>query len=244
MQYVERSELEPANSQPGSASQPPPGRAVSGSAQPFWRRVAFWRALAGMGFALAVGALIVAAEFSSVLIHRTHFTSRRITRLNAETRRLKGRLGAADQRLAAMRAGAATDMALKRILAAPDLRLVRLSPPPAAKSSRSAAQNAQPASPTAATSAVIAISDASKSAVLQTAGLAPPPEGRVYRLWWILRRGAPVAAGQFRPSAGGAATVSIAPPPKGVVSAAIFAEDPSASGAPAGAPVLGSAAIR
>jgi hypothetical protein len=228
---VDNSELEPANSQPGGASQAPAGPGASPSVQPFWRRVAFWRALAGMGFAFAVGAVIVAAEFSSILVHRTHSMGRRISRLNSETRRLKTRAGAADQKLAAMREAVAADMALKRILTAPDVRLIKLAP-------------SGPAPATAGASAVIAISDASKSAMLQTGGLAPSPKGRVYRLWWILRHGAPVAAGQFRAAAGGEATVIIAPPPKGFAAAAIFDENHSAPGAPAGAPVLKSAAVR
>jgi Anti-sigma-K factor rskA, C-terminal len=231
MQSVERSELESANSQSGSAFGSPAGGAAGAPAQPFWRRVAFWRALAGMGFTLALGALIVAAEFSSTLIHRTHSMTRRIARLNAETKRLKSRVSAADQKLAAMRAAAADDAALKRILVAPDLRLIKLTP-------------SGPAPGAAGASAVIAISDASKSAILQTSGLAPSPDGRVYRLWWLPRRGAPVAAGQFPAAAGGAATVSVAPPPKGAVAAVIFAQEASAPSAPVGAPLLRSAPIR
>jgi hypothetical protein len=193
--------------------------------------VVFWRALAGMGFALAIGAVIVAAEFSSALIRRTHWMARRITHLSAENRHLKSRIGIADQKLTTTREALANDAALKRILTAPDLRVIKLS----AAGSVTTAPGA---------SAIIAISDTGKSAMLQATGLAPSPEGHVYRLWWILRRGAPVSAGRFRAAASGSATVAIAPAPKGVASAAITQEDASATGPPAGAPILRSAAIR
>jgi hypothetical protein len=206
--------------------------------------MAFWRALAGMGFALAIAAVIVAAEFSAALIHRTHWMSRRIAHLKVESRHLKSRIGVAEQKLAAMRAAGARAGALKRILTAPDLRLVRLSPPAAAKPPPSTAGHAEPATPAAPASAVIAISDAQKLAVLQTDGLAPSPEGRVYRVWWMPRRGAAIAAGQFRAGAGGDATVTIALPPKGGASAALYEEGASAIGTPAGAPILRSAAVR
>jgi anti-sigma-K factor RskA len=236
MPTVERSEVEPGNPHRASDSAPAAGRNGGDSGPRFWRRTAFWRALAGMGFALAIAAVIVAVEFSAALIHRTHWMSRRIAHLNVESRHLKSRIGIAEQKLAAMRAANARDGALKRILTAPDLRLVRLSPP--------AAGHAEPAQPTAAGSAVIAISDSQKLAVLQTDGLAPSPEGRVYRVWWMPRRGAAVAAGQFRAGAGGDVTVTVALPPKGAASAAIYEEDASATGAPAGAPILRSAAAK
>jgi hypothetical protein len=241
----ERPQEEPGNPR-GERASPAAAGGYGGEYAPrFWQRVAFWRALAGVGFALALAAVIVAAEFSSILINRTHLMSRRIARLNVQSRHLKSQIARDGRKIAAMSEASANDAVLKRILAAPDLRLVRMS-----ATGRSGAPGgttagaAGPPKPAPDACAVIAISNAERSAVLQAGNLPPASKGSVYSVWWMPRRGAPVAAGRFRTGADGVATMPIAQPPKDVASAAIFEQDASAAGAPAGAPILKSAAIR
>lgn len=203
------------------------------SGRHFWQRVAFWRALSGVGFTLAIAAVIVAAEFSAALIHRTHWMSRRIAHLNTETRRLRKSAESNAHKLATLKTHAAIDAALKRMLTAPDLRVLRIRPVVAA--------NAVRGKPGSTATAVIVTSDALKSAILQAQDLAPLPKDRVYGVWWIPPHGKPVAAGNFHVGVNHSATARLAMPPSRADSAAIFVQDETASAPPAGTPVLRSA---
>jgi hypothetical protein len=220
---------------------------------PFWRRAAFWQALAGVGFTLAIGAGLVAAEFSATLIHRTHAMSQRIARVKAENRRLESRLAHSDRMLAAMRLSAANEAALIRALTAPNARLIRLvfagaspdsdshgSPEP--RSGSAGVARVAPTGQNAA--AAIVIGGAAQSAVLLASGFAPVPQSQAYRVWWMPRRGSPVLGGEFRVRADGSAEIEISPPPRDAASVAIFAQAASATGAPAGEPILKGALTR
>jgi hypothetical protein len=221
------------------ASRSKAGREGAESRPRWWRSLGFWRAVSGMGVSLALAATIVAAEFSSTLIHRTQTMSRRIASLNSETGRLKRRLIVIERRLAVTREAAAKDETLKRVLTAEDVRLIRLSPTGGAAKSPAPAATQPPApGPAGIAAATLALSRSANSAVLQASGLEPSRQGQDYRMWWMIARAQPVAAGQFRVGSDGMATVPIALAPKGAIAMTVTVEDAGDVAKPAGAVVL------
>ncbi len=189
--------------------------------------------------ALAVGALIVSAEFSATLVHRTSHLNHRIASLNSAVHQLKRRLTSAEKKAVADEESAKSYELLKRILAAHDVQTIKLA--------SSAAPRAlhKPDAPVAAT-ATLASSAAEGASVLQVGGLAAEPEHHEYAVWWVGKRGHWTLAGQFHAAADGKATVPLAAAPKSMASVLVTMEpdtgDPPA--APMGASVLRSIASR
>ena len=192
-----------------------------------------------MGLALAVGALIVSAEFSATLAHRTSYLNRRIASLNNAVHQLRRRLSFAERKSQTAEQNAQADDLLKRVLAAHDLRTIKLAAP---GSPRAAGQPDTPR-PAAATLASSATEGAS---VLQVGGLDAEPEHHVYAVWWVGKRGHQALAGLFHVAADGKATVPLAPAPSSIASVLVTIEpesgDPPA--APNGPPVLSSIVSR
>src|ERR1700730_4896529 len=112
------------SAEPVSESNGTPPRAAG-----WYRRVGFWRALAGMALALALACAIVALETSSELTHRSASYHRRLVQLVARIKQMRGEMATADRRIAGMRNEAAVRERLGHILAAPDTRLIRLGAP-------------------------------------------------------------------------------------------------------------------
>jgi Anti-sigma-K factor rskA, C-terminal len=143
-----------------------------------------------MALAAAIGALVVAAEFSGTLIHRTTSMSHRIAALNALTRRFRREIASRERELSRAQKGALAGERLRRILLAPDLQTVKLEPGDTARGA----------------SGILAISRSENAAVLEATGLAPSAGDSVYRLWWIGRKGAAAASGtEFTAAADGKA---------------------------------------
>ncbi len=173
------------------------GAATPAIRPPWYRRVAFWRALSGMALAIALGSAIVTAEFSTQLLQRTRHFHRRLNQLSSKLSAMRGEIASADREIAGMRVTVEIDDALRRILAAPDARLIRLAPP-------------GQASPR---TGVIAFSPALHRAAVEIAGLPTPAVGSLYSLWWIRgKHGAPLMAARFGLGTAGKAALMIALP--------------------------------
>lgn len=181
-----------------------PPRAVA-----WYRRVGFWRALAGMALALALACAMVALETSSELTYRSASYHRRLVQLVARIKQMRGQMATADRRIAGMRNEAAVRDRLGHILAAPDTRLIRLGAPGGAGPS-----------------GLVAISRTLASAVCEVSNLPPAAAGQSYMLWWTVERRGPIKAAQFQTAADGQATVVAQLPGRDNPSAAIVTVQP------------------
>lgn len=195
----------------------------------WWRRIAFWRAVAGMAAAAALAALIVLAEFSQLMIHRTHYFVDRLRAANETVRQLKRRVSSAEKRNATATENASTDELLKRVVSAPDLRTIKLTD----ASARSKSDGSAPPA-----SGTLAVSDSQKLAVLQVAGIPSAAEGTVYRVWWEEKRGSETLAVEFMTDKAGKATVPMQPPPRNASTVVITSETGTGAAKPSGPVVL------
>jgi hypothetical protein len=159
---------------------------------PWYRRLAFWRAAAGMALALVLACAAVMFEFASEMSHRSSHYRLRIAQLYNRIDRMRGEIVTADRRLAGMRSEVAAREDLNRILASPDTQLMRL---------------ASPGNHSAGTSGLIAISKRLRSAVVEVAGLPALPPGQTYAVWWMLKQGGTARAAQFQTDVEGRASV-------------------------------------
>lgn len=181
-----------------------------------WRRLGLWRAIAGMAVALAAAALIVSAEFSAALVHRTSYMNHRISQLTGSVHLLRRRLSSEEKKSVTAQQAASADDLLKRVLAAHDLKTIKLSMP--AHQVAGFADAARPASATVASSA------SEGASILQVSGLRAAPAGAIYGIWWVDRKGRRSPAGSFSTGADGKATVPLDSAPKGTSSVLITLE--------------------
>jgi len=214
-----------------AATHGPAGAAPPPAAPPWYLRVAFWRAVAGMAVAIALGCAAVAAEFSTELLTRTHRDHTRIRQLSSKLTRMRDEVAATDRQLAVMRGAAAVRDRLGQLLAASDARLIRLAGP----------GHTMPAG-----GGVIALSGRLKGAAIELSGLPTPPADRVYRLWWTMDgRGALRAEPLYPDPSGQAATVLELPAhDEAIAGAAVTLEAASAPSTPVGAPAPSGASAR
>ena len=191
------------------------------SAAPRYRRVSFWRAIAGMAFAAAIACAIIAVESSFELFRRADHYNHRLTYLASRVRQMRGEIASADRELASMRVEVAARDDLARVVAAPDAQLIKLAPPDRASSA----------------SGLVAISKKLDHAVLQVTGLPQPPRGSGYHLWLLVEKGEPFDAAQFQTDAQGDAIVATQLPPHEVSVAAseVTVEPAMGSSKPTGA---------
>src|SRR5215472_15842739 len=103
------------------------GQAISrADLAPWWRRIAFWRAVAGMAIAAALAAVIVLAEFTDAMRHRmTHYLPREAT-LSETVKDLRRRISSTERQRATSAEGVSADEILKRVISAPDLRIIKM----------------------------------------------------------------------------------------------------------------------
>ena len=196
---------------------------------PWWRRPLFWRAVAGMGLAVALAALIVLAEFSRVLSHRTTNYLRHLHAMNQTVAQLKRRIVSAERRSATVAERASADEALKRIVAAPDLRTIKLTGADRAKDASARLQIP---------SGTLAMSAAQRAAILQVAGIRAGAKGIVYRVWWEEKRKPETLAAEFIPDSDGKATVPMPLPPQDASTVIVTREVGTDAPKPSGATVL------
>jgi hypothetical protein len=198
-----------------AATHGPAGAAPPPAAPPWYRRVAFWRAVAGMAVAIALGCAAVAAEFSTELLSRTHRDHTRIRQLSSNLTRMRDEVAATDRQLAVMRGTAAVRDRFGQLLAASDARLIRL---------------AAPGHILAAGDGVIALSGRLKGAAIELSGLPTPPADRVYQLWWTMDRRGAVRAEPLSPNPLGQAAMVLDLPAhdEAIAGAAVTLEDATA----------------
>src|SRR5215472_6280483 len=84
---------------------------------PWWRRIAFWRAIAGMGLAAAIAVSIVLIELSTTLAARTNRYLHRVQAMNQAMAQMRHHIISMEHRGAADVQRASTDDILKRIIA-------------------------------------------------------------------------------------------------------------------------------
>ena len=204
------------------AAEPPPEAAMNLS--PWYRRVALWRAVAGMAFALAIGCAMIAAEFSSALIERSRHYHDRLRQLSSNISTMRGKIAQADREIADMRTAAEVDDSLRRILAEPDSRIIRLEAP-----GRAGRPNG-----------VIAFSPGLRRAAIEIGGLPMTPGGSAYTIWWECgRRGLLEAARIGVGVTDKAALVIAIPSASGIIEGAMVTSgSATASARPAGDVVL------
>lgn len=208
---------------------PPPETPVTVRSAPWWRRPLFWRAVAGMGLALALAALIVLLEFSRVLSHRTTNYLRHLHAMNQTVAQLKRRIVSAERRRASVAELVSADEALKRIVAAPDLRTIKLTGADRAKEGGARLQIP---------SGTLAISDAQRAAILQVVGIRVGAKGTVYRVWWEEKRKQEILAAEFIPDSDGKATVPMPIPPREAATVMVTREVGTDAPKPSGATIL------
>ncbi len=186
----------------GRRGEAPPAAAgesvpAAASVPPWYRRVAFWRAVAGMALALAIACAMVAAEFSSTLLARTRHYHKRLHQLSSNLIAMRDEIASADRELAGMRNAAEVRDGLTRIIAEPDSRLIRL---------QASARATTP-------SGVIAFSPGMRRAAVELTGLPVIPGGRVYTLWWTGGKHEPLKAARIVVGATDKAALMVAMPP-------------------------------
>jgi hypothetical protein len=208
---------------------PLPETPASSRIAPWWRRPLFWRAVAGMGLAVALAALIVLAEFSRVLSYRTTKYLRHLHAMNQTVQQLKRRIVSVERRNATVAERASADEALKRIVAAPDLRTIKLTGADRAK--EAGAKGQLP-------SGTLAMSAAQRAAILQVAGIRAGAKGTVYRVWWEEKRKLETLAAEFIPDSEGKATVPMPLPPQDASTVIVTREVGTDAPKPSGATVL------
>lgn len=189
-------------------------------APPTQRRLAFWRAVAGMGLAFALACAIVAMEFGAELSHRSQHYRNRISSLSSRLKAMRGEVETADRELAEMRTAVVTRDELNKILAAPDVRLIRLIP----------ADHEHPAGTSnSASRGLIVTSRHLGRAVFEVAGLTPLAADQRYTLWWMVDKHGAFKAAQFVTSSDGRATVAAAmPAEKAAIEECIVTAGPAA----------------
>lgn len=163
---------------------------------PWRRRVTFWRAVAGMAAALAMGALIATIETNSDLVSRGAAFHRRLAQMSRQVAVMRTRLRNEDRELLAMRRAAAARDNLNAILAEPDAALMRLAP----------------VSRDSAATGLAVISGKGRRAVIEVAGLPALGSAQSYALWWTPRKGKPIKAAEFRVGKEGRAAIPAMPP--------------------------------
>jgi hypothetical protein len=182
----------PLRTADAEGSSPAPPTAVSRLLRP-----GFWRALGGMGLAFGLACAIVLVETTAESTRRMKRLDRRVGTLKSSVQKLEQRSARIEKQLRTERPQAAVEELLSRVLVAPDLRTVKL----------------QAASPGPSATGTILVSRTASAAVLSATGLTSSADGKIYRLWWIGRRGTAVKAAEFEVASAGRISVAVEPPP-------------------------------
>jgi len=202
---MERSEPE-SNSTVRSARD----ESATASRPPWYLRVGLWQALAGMSLAIAIASAIVTADLSKALTHQTNYVNRRAAAFNSLVRSLRNQNASAQKKLGSEREHASVGEVFEKILFAPDLRTIKLTAPNEKEDrAKAGAQSDGIRDP----SGRLAMSESAGGAMLEASGLKPSENFKVYRIWWIPKRGAPVWAADFLVGDDGLATVPVDLPP-------------------------------
>jgi Anti-sigma-K factor rskA, C-terminal len=164
---------------------------------PWYHRVLFWRSVAGMAIAIALGCAAIALEMTSELSSRSANFHRRLQLLSLRSVRLHTEAANAERQLAAMRDERLARIKVNSVLSAPDVVVLRLMP--------GTGSNIH---------GLIAISRQEGAAIIEISGLSATP-GHTSVLWWLLAHGPPAKGAEFGPSADGRLSRAIQIPPRG-----------------------------
>ncbi len=189
------------------------GEAHDASRPPRLQRVGLWQAIAGMSFAIALAAIIVAAEMGRMLAYRTYYVNRRVAALNAIVRDLRRQTAATQRKLGSERAHASVGEVFEKILFAPDLRTIKLVAPQDKDKDKDKDKSGAQSDGVHAASGRLAMSESAGGAMLEASGLKPSENFKVYRIWWMPKHGAAVWAADFLVGDDGLATVPVDLPP-------------------------------
>lgn len=170
-----------------------------GASGPWYRRVLFWRSVAGMAIAIAFGCAAITLEIASELSSRRANFHHRLELLSSRIAHLRIEAAEAERQLAATRAGRLPRTKTNRVLSAPDMTVLRLTPGVAANSAHG----------------LIAISKQEGAAIVEISGL-PATAGKINVLWWLVAHGPPIKGAEFEPDADGRLSRAIQMPPRGV----------------------------
>ena len=198
---------------------------------PWWRRIAFWRAIAGMGLAVAIATSIVLVELSSTLAARTNRYLHKVATMNQTVAQLKHHILSIEHRDAAASQREATNDILKRIIAAPDARMIKLG-------GTGPETNAVATSESPSPSGALLASEKIGSAILQVAGFTAPAKAHLYRVWWQQKHNPDSLAAEFTPDPDGKATVPIPLPPKDATTITVTLEPSPETQHPTGPVIL------
>ncbi len=201
----------------------PPESDKPTAANPWYRRVSFWRAVAGMAVAIALGCAMIVLETASELSWRSTNFHHRLNLLGSRVSRMRAQIVNAERQLSTLRAERAARANINRILSAPDVMLLRLAPGAASGTPRG----------------IVAISREAGDAILEVAGL-PAAADHAYVMWWLPVQGAPAKAAEFHPGADERVSVVAQMPPRGArIAGAMITLEPGKSPAkPNGAVML------
>jgi hypothetical protein len=172
------------------------GDVESTGPNPWYRRVSFWRSVAGMAVAIALGCAAVALETASELSSHSTFFHRRLELLHSRISELRTEADDAERHLAAMRAEQATRTKLDSLLSADDVVVLRLRPGPGSSAR-----------------GIVAASRQVGSAIIEVAGL-PAGAHQTYVMWWLSSQGSPRKAGELSPNADGRLSLAVQMPPR------------------------------
>jgi Anti-sigma-K factor rskA len=174
-----------------------PADRQSAATDPWYRRVSFWRAVAGMAVAIALGCAAVAQEIAGELSSRTAFFHRRVEFLISRNSELRTEAANTERQLARMHAERTAPANINRVLSATDVMVLRLTP--------GAGSSAH---------GLLAISREAGGAIIEIGGL-PAASGKTCVIWWLPARRSPAKASEFNPDADGRVSLAVPMPPRG-----------------------------
>jgi anti-sigma-K factor RskA len=172
--------------------------------RPWYHRVLFWRSVAGMAIAIALGCAAIALEMTSELSSRSANFHRRLELLSSRIARLHTEAADAERQLAVMRDERLARTRVNRVLSAPDVMVLRLTP--------GAGSN---------THGLVAISRREGAAIIEISGLSATA-GHTSVLWWLPAHGPPAKGAEFDPGADGRLSRAIQMPPRGAKIAGVI----------------------
>jgi hypothetical protein len=189
------------------APDPQPGRA-----EQWYRRVSFWRSVAGMAIAIALGCAAIALENGAELLSRSEVFRNRLELMGGRIVQLRSEAADAERQLSQLRAEQLARADVNRVLCSPDVLILRLTP--------GAGSNAR---------GLVAISRQTRNAVLEVAGLSAAI-GYTTVMWWLMAQGPPTKAAAFYAPANGRLSLTVRIPPTGArIAAAIITLEPDKS---------------
>jgi hypothetical protein len=172
--------------------------------RPWYHRVLFWRSVAGMAIAIALGCAAIALEMASELSSRSANFHRRLELLSSRIVRLHTEAANAERQLAAMNDERLARIRVNRVLSAPDVMVLRLTPGAGSK-----------------THGLVAISRQEGDAIIEISGLSATA-GHTSVLWWLLAHGPPAKGAELDPGADGWLSRAIQIPPRGTKIAGVI----------------------